>query len=582
MRLSFRTVSCMLAILLSASAANVIAQVERESDHQADLGEQLDALFDDAISGGLLQQRRTTQSLGNGSESVSGPSGNSDDAEIETIDQAAGCDAHYLFDYSNYRNLTTYSDLPRSVVGEGDSTASENTSEFPYDSDTKMAKSYLALGLLSEAIAVIRDLPPESRASLTRFVSLFDAADAPDISYFEALGECRDDAELWLAIALKNQDPERTAALMETNIQTYRFLPFRLRLLIATKTVPELMIAGEKLLAEKLLRGFTPEEIEISPRLTFIRGLLNIGTGTETPELILRNDLFPEDLRDDVISVLLRTYVPESENPIDIRLIDVLDYIDRTENVESRVAAFLYALEKLVEARDYKGLKDLALRPSLDIPEAQAEIKKAFGTSLLADLNSDSSIRQFNAMEVLLDDPDYFSTDTSSRELYVRATRIARHGGNTRLASLLSSKMHTGETADRAAAENIFRIRDAGDLQDLASQYPGNPNINRIAGINALNNGDIDALRNVENRLLNDPIAILDLLEADVLNEEQHVSEALYQAAEAITDPDQKSRADRIFASRSRSHGDEFSPDDPEEILAQISEFLELRNEEVE
>lgn len=557
---------------ISASVAETTEIVDERADYEGELSQKLDIIIDEAIDGGLL---RAPAVRGRIDYLDSRPWTSS---VIESDKSADPCDQPYQFDFSEYSDLTEYSNLPDYLRTEADRFSDDGRASME---ELRSVKAYLALGLFAEAEIVMRDLPSEYSKTFHQLISLLRDDSATNNDFFDSLARCHLPGKFWHGISLLEDDKELAATLISENIRIYRDIPFRLRVIVAFRAVPTLVSIDQRILARKLLSAFSAAEIEESSRLTFIRALLEIGSGAKELEEILSDELIATHLRNDVISIVLRNASSEEDLPFDINLEEIIEYAIHVDDEESKATAFSRILKELGGSGDYGAIIDLADRVDADIPETRMELQRLLQAKFREDLSSDDLEKQFQVMEMLLIHSEKLTSNQILDQLHLDASRIAELSGYTRLATDLRYRVAQDDESYRLAAKHASRSGQGDLLLILANQHTDDNRINLLAALQALKDDNVAELRRIEPRLLDDPSSVLRLIEQDVLMERRWVSDELYAVAAGTMSPDLQRQMRRVLAAQLVSNDtNTLTLAESDSILDQASNLLDSWRED--
>lgn len=143
--------------------------------------------------------------------------------------------------------------------------------------------------------------------------------------------------------------------------------------------------------------------------------------------------------------------------------------------------------------------------------------------------------------------------------------------------------MKQDEADDAVIAELArleFRAGDYDAVTNWAQAYPENAPLNLLAAQSAIRQGNPVGLRIYEGRLELEPEAVLSLIELDAATNRWMVSDEIYAAAAALSDPVLKQRADRVFAMRTSAR-ELANPKKSKLAMGQVSSVLGPRLEQV-
>jgi hypothetical protein len=204
-------------------------------------------------------------------------------------------------------------------------------------------------------------------------------------------------------------------------------------------------------------------------------------------------------------------------------------------------------LDEMSNASMYVPMMKLAELPSMQSPEARAELTNHLAASLKRDLASDESLRNLAAIEALIKDPGLLEAVPERAALYETATVVAVRLGFGSLGDALADKAEGGEGVAEQRAVLAYRQKQADEVFTLAARYPANQKITLIAARAAIDARDKAKLSVYESRLSLVPETVLALIEQDAAAAHWIVSDKVFQAAAQLTGEEEKGRVDRVL-----------------------------------
>nr|WP_321360589.1 hypothetical protein [uncultured Hyphomonas sp.] len=455
------------------------------------------------------------------------------------------CDGPYPLDFEAFERFDRYQQIY---------TFQENVSGLSGEAagldGIQLAKAYLALGLYSESGMVLKSAPGPVAAAYRKVASLMENRADADVNYFRKLVDCRPEAGVWLGAALLANDQDEGVQIFGENLNGFRKLPFRLRADLTAMVVPELDKRGERILPVKLLADFTPEQVEETSQLQFVKAIIDLGENRADADKAVRAYLSEPLFQEQALAALMRHDKPLSELHEELLLGELMEKFGQTGNDRELAASLQYALQELSGSSHYQPILDLAGMPALQNPAAQKEIRRQFIGGLERDLASDNRLRNLAAINALISDPGILDAAPERTQLYRSGASLAAHFG---LVSLTRVLMQRDEGDDEVISELAgleFRSGDFDAVINWAQAYPQNAPLNLLAAESAIRKGDATGLRVYEQRLDMEPETVLALIELDAASGRWLVSNSIYDAAARLTDPVQKQRAERVFAMR--------------------------------
>lgn len=424
--------------------------------------ETLDAFVDAAIRGGFLVPNEDGEI----------------DVPPETLARMARvCRVEYPLDLSLVRSLRRFTELP---------TASDKDEANPDAGLIADLKAKLALGLYAEANALIASAPETEWVAYRKLIAMLENRQRPDVEFFKTLAGCYPEAAVWHAVAqLIVFDPEGVEAIGET-LRDVRALPFNMREDVSMLVIPTLLIERRKDLAQQILSTFTPQEIENSTRLSALKtAVIDMPTGTESddrlvmlmsrPKLKLAALLILVE-RDDRLRPTIRSFALE----------EAWDLLENSETQHDLDPILEFVIKHLASEDLYAGLDRVRALPVADREDIRASIDNYTMIALDDYLNDQDPANAINALETL----NTFHTDLPTNE---RGNDLRKQGAKKAIElGLFSMVKHFLEPVDREPQVGLLLATAAfwghanQELFAVRDEFPKEPEINRMAGIRAI------------------------------------------------------------------------------------------------
>lgn len=453
------------------------------------------------------------------------------------------CSKPYPLDFEAFGALETYQDIyayreDSPMAGErGDGSNPGLT----------LARAYLSLDLASEAAMTVKSGRDQEAVALRQLADLLDGRNAVSVEYFTELTACYPEAGLWLGLAQISRHDGAGAQLIEANLTGFRKLPLQLRDRAAMIAIPALDGFGQRTLAQLLFAGFTEEEVANSTQLRFSKAILGLPAGDPEAERMISQFLIQSRFQEAALSALVRYKRPVNSAVREILVDDMVNRIELAQQNADVRDDLRFVLDEMSSASMYLPMIKLAELPSMQSPEARAELTDHLAASLKRDLASDESLRNLAAIEALIKDPGLLDTAPERSELYEAATVVAVRLGFGSLGDALANKAEGGEGVAEQRAVLAYRQKHLDEVFILAARYPANQKITLIAARAAIEAQDKAKLSVYESRLAMEPETVLALIEQDAVAAHWVVSDKVFQAAAKLTGDDQKSRVDRVL-----------------------------------
>lgn len=453
------------------------------------------------------------------------------------------CSKPYPLDFGEFGALATYKDI---YAYREDSPVAGETSDGSNPGLT-LARAYLSLDLASEAAMTVKSGRDQEAVALRHLADLLDGRNAASVEYFTELTGCYPEAGLWLGLAQISRHDGAGAQLIEANLTGFRKLPLQLRDRAAMIAIPALDGFGQRTLAQLLFAGFSEEEVANSTQLRFSKAILGLPTGDPEAEQLIGQFLIQARFQEAALSALVRYKRPVNSAVREILVDDMVNRIELAQQNSDVRDDLRFVLVEMGSASMYLPMIKLAELPSMQSPEARAELTDHLAASLKRDLASDESLRNLAAIEALIKDPGLLDNAPNKSELYETATVVAVRLGFGSLADTLASKAEGGEGVAEQRAILAYRQKHIDEVFILAARYPANQKISLIAARAAIDAQDKAKLTVYESRLTLVPETVLALIEQDAAAAHWIVSEKVFQSAAQLTDEDQKRRVERVL-----------------------------------
>jgi hypothetical protein len=565
-------------VLVPASLAQegAIAEPGAEQGQPVQLANELDQFVRDAIDEGLLTP------VG---EADAEPEEQADDRpslpagvrrrQAAPFEVEVDCNGPNPLDFGEfeafdrYQQIYTFQEKASQQPGQGEELAG-----------VELAKAYLALGLYSEAGMVLKSTPGPVATAYLKVSRMMENRAIADLEYFQKLAECREEAGIWYGVALLANDRDAGVEVLSENINAFRKLPFRLRADLTAMVVPELDKRGERILPVKLLADFTSSQVADTTQLQFAKSIIDLGEQRPDAENDIRRFLSEPQFQEQALAVLMRHGKPLNSLQEEILMGELMKKFGQTGDDRALAASLQYALQELSGSSNYQPIMELAGMPALQNESAQKEIRRQFIKGLERDLNSDNRLRNLAALNALVSDPGILETAPERTKLYRAGASLAVRFGLVSMTRVLMKQDEADDAVIAELARLEFRAGDYDAVTNWAQAYPKNAPLNLLAAQSAIRQGNPVGLRIYEGRLELEPEAVLSLIELDAATNRWMVSDEIYAAAAALSDPVLKQRADRVFAMRTSAR-ELANPKKSKLAMGQVSSVLGPRLEQV-
>lgn len=463
------TASFFVALVSAAHAqtgANDVSEPAVETEEET-VGEDLDAFVETAIRGGLLVPADGEETEG-ATAADGGP----------VLYASSKCERPYPLDFSVVRSLRKFTELPN-AIGADENVSSDETLR-------KDLKSKLALGLYAEAKALLTFVDDPKWDSYRKFIELMENRQQPDLAYFQELSACHPDANLWYAAAqLVLFEPEGVERLAN-HIAAIRTLPFNLREDTAMLIVPSLVIERRSDLAQQVIATFTPEEIENSTRLNALKtAILDMPNGSESddrlvmlmsrPKLKLAALLILVE-RTDQLRPTVRSFVLE----------EAWNMLETNETQHNLDPILEFVIDHLASGDLYAGLQRIRALPVAGREEVRASIDSYTVKALDDYLTDEDPANALNALHTLTRFHSDLPVDGYGTALRKQGAVKALELGLFSMVKEFLGPVERNPEVANMLAEAAFWGHVDQDLFDVRTDFPTEAEINRMAGIRAL------------------------------------------------------------------------------------------------
>lgn len=491
-RLTYAGLSLALA---TAAHADVEREAETPNEEPAreDTAAGLDAFVETAIRSGLL---------------VRNGEGEATELPAMTLEQARACSSEYPLDFSVVKSLRRFTELP--VGGVAD------------DADMQAAfikdlKSKLALGLYSEARAMLAFAPDEEWQIYRNFIDLMAARTDPDIDYFRELAACHPEADLWFAVAEMRGYEESGIERLKANVPQLRALPHNLRQDVATHSIPTLILLRRADLAQQVLSTFSAEEIENSTRLTALKtAIADMPNGSESddrlvmlmsrPTLKLAALLILIERRDTLRPTIKEFALEEAWN--------ILEQNDTRHGFDQILA---FVMQNLESDNLYAGLQRVRTLPIAESDEVRAAVDRNIIESLDAYLSRPEPAASLKGLKTLSQFHASLPYDERGNDLRKRGAEIALDLGLLSLAETLLDAVERDPDVAHLLARAAYWSGADEQLYELRAAFPGQTEINRLAGLRAVQADQGEVAAAAYAKLDGQPVTQLELIEQAAL-----------------------------------------------------------------
>lgn len=532
------TAGLCFALVSVASADTGAKDVSKEEDSvAAETASGLDAFVDSAIRGGLL---------------VPNEDAVADDGKTPIDTEALArlgitCGDPYPLDFSVVRSLRRFNELP-SIIIEDDADAEAQMMED--------LKSKIALGLYSEAKALIARAPETDWRPIRELMALLENRERPNLAYFEGLASCYEEAGLWYAVAQLIVFDAEGIEEIGARVGQIRTLPYNMREDIAMLIIPTLLIERRADLAQQVLATFTPEDLENSTRLRALKtAVIDMPTGAESDDRLVMLMSRPK-LKLAALLILVerdRSLRPTIHSFVLEEAWNVLETSETQHNLDPILD---FVIRHLDSEDLYSGLERVRGLKAAEREDVRASIDNHTMIALEGYLSDGDRSNAINALQSL----NIFHEDLP---LNPRGNALRTQGAERAIElGLFSMVRHFLEPVERdpqiglLLAQAAFWGRVNPELFQVRDEFPKEIEINHMAGIRALEADESDIATAAFAALDEHPDLQLDLLEHGAVEENWSLWRADWsELVGRMTDP-QVERLARVRLIEQSQRGD--------------------------
>lgn len=491
-RLTYAGLSLALA---SAAHADVEREAETTTEEPAreNTAAGLDAFVETAIRGGLLVR--------NG-EAESG------DSPAMTLAQARACSSEFALDFSVVKSLRRFTELPSGVAADG------GDAEAAF---IQNLKAKLALGLYSEARAMLAFAPDEAWHTYRKFIDLMAARTDPDIDYFRELTSCHPEASLWLAVAEMRGYEESGIERLKENISQLRALPHNLRQDVATHSIPTLILLRRADLAQQVLSTFSAEEIENSTRLTALKtAIADMPNGSESDDRLVMLMSRPT-LKLAALLILIERGDTLRPTIKEFALEEAWNVLEQNDTRHGFDQVLAFVMQNLESDNLYAGLQRVRTLPIAESDDIRAAVDRNIIDSLDAYLSRPEPGASLKGLKTLSQFHASLPYDERGNDLRQRGAEIALDLGLLSLAETLLDGVERDQNVAHLLARAAYWSGADDQLYELRASFPGQTQINRLAGLRAVESDQGDVAAAAYAKLEGEPVTQLELIEQGAL-----------------------------------------------------------------
>lgn len=514
------TASLCFALVSVASADTGAKDVSKEEDPvAAETAAGLDAFVDSAIRSGLLVPNE---------DAVADDGKTPIDAEA-LASLGITCGDTYPLDFSVVRSLRRFNELPSIIIDDAAAAKAEMMEDL---------KSKIALGLYSEAKALIARAPETEWRAIRELIALLENRDRPNLAYFEGLAACYEQAGLWHAVAQMIVFEPQGVEEIGARVGQIRTLPYNMREDIAMLVIPTLLIERRADLAQQILATFTPEDLENSTRLRALKtAVIDMPTGAESDDRLVMLMSRPK-LKLAALLILVerdRSLRPTIHSFVLEEAWNVLETSDTQHDLDPILE---FVIRHLGSEDLYAGLERVRGLKAAEREDVRASIDNHTMIALEGYLSDGDRSNAINALQSLNIFHEDLPLDERGNALRTRGAERAIELG------LFSMVRHFLEPVERdphiglLLAQAAFWGHVNAELFQVRDEFPKEIEINHMAGIRALEADEGDIASKAFAALDAHPDLQLDLLEHGAVEDNWSLWRADWsELVDRMTDP---------------------------------------------
>lgn len=453
----------------------------------------LDAFVETAIRGGLLIRN------GEGSDAAN---------PALTLETVKACSADYPLDFSVVKSLRRFTELPRVAAADGSDAKAALTQDL---------KAKLALGLYSEARAMLAFAPGDEWAVYRQFIDLMAARTDPDIEYFRELTVCHGQADFWLAVAELRGFEAEGVERIAVHVSSVRALPHNLRQDVSTLTIPTLILLRRADIAQQIVSTFSAEEIQNSIQLTALKtAIADMPDGSESDDRLVMLMSRPT-LKLAALLILIERGDSLRPTIKEFALEEAWNVLEGSDTRHGFDQILAFVMQNLESDNLYTGLQRVRTLPIAESDDVRAAVDRNIIESLdayLADTEPASSLKGLKTLSQFHTSLPY---DERGNALRVRGAEIALELGFLSMVEALLDSVERDADVAHILAQAAYWSGADDQLYDLRASFPGLAEINRMAGIRAVQSDAADVAIAAYAKLAGLPETQLELIEQGAL-----------------------------------------------------------------
>ena len=269
-------------------------------------------------------------------------------------------------------------------------------------------------------------------------------------------------------------------------IANIRSLPFNLREDVSMLVVPALLIERRGDLAQQILATFTPQEIDNSVRLSALKtAIVDMPSGAESDDRLVMLMSRPK-LKLAALLILVERDGQMRPTIHSFALEEAWNVLEESETQHDLDPILEFVIKHLGSDDLYAGLERVRALPVADREDVRASIDNYTMLALDDYLKDEDPANAINALETLNSFHTELPVDDRGNALRKQGARKAIELG------LFSMVKHFLEPVDREPQVGLLLATAAfwghanQDLFDVRDEFPSEAEINRMAGIRAL------------------------------------------------------------------------------------------------
>ena len=303
-------------------------------------------------------------------------------------------------------------------------------------------------------------------------------------------------------------------------------LPHALRQDVATQTIPTLIMQRRADIAQQVLSTFSNEEIENSTQLTALKtAIADMPNGSESDDRLVMLMSRPT-LKLPALLILIERDGTLRPTIKEFALEEAWNILEQNDTKVGFEQILAFVMRNLESDNLYAGLQRVRTLPIAESDDVRAAVDRNIIESLDAYLASAEPAASLKGLKTLTQFHASLPYDAQGNALRRRGAEIALELGLVSLVEALLGPVERDEEVAGLLAQAAYWSREDDKLFDLRAAYPGLIDVNRMAGIRAVQAGAAEVSARSYAKLEGEPSTQLELIEHAAIADDW----ALYEA----------------------------------------------------